>query len=473
MQPKPLGSAPDSDGEQAAIRAEIERLVGPKNFDNWFRTAVLRVDDDTLTVGVSSPFLLNWMQRQFRSDICSATQNTLGASARVSFEVDATIAKRCENSNTKTDRAAGRSDESTRTAKKPAAPPSGRSRRRFADLADFISGKCNELAYTATRQVCAAPGAKFNPLFLYGGVGTGKTHLLEGIYKHIRRQFPALNTVYLTAETFTNYFTGALREKTTPGFRRRFRSVDVLLVDDIDFFNAKRVIQEEFLHTFKQLDANGCQIVLAADRHPRLFDKLSDEMTTRLLSGLVCRIESPDVDTRRNIVTHRAKSMDAKLSPEALNFVAQRFKNNVRELIGALNCLETYFSMTGRRISLAAARSILADLERDCIRVVSMSDVEQTVCGFFGIAPDDLKSSRRHRWVSQPRMLAMYLARKHTHAAYNEIGKHFGGRNHSTVMTAEKKVIGLLEQDKIIQVASQDWPLGEVLEALEQQLRAG
>lgn len=355
---------------------------------------------------------------------------------------------------------------------KPEAGDAARLSRKLLDLADYVKGSGNELAVTAVHQVCDAPGTRVNPLFLYGGVGIGKTHLLEGICRRVRRSLSHLQIVLLSAETFANHFTDALRQRTLPAFRQRFRTVDVLLVDDVEFFEGKQVIQEEFLHTFKQLESQGRQIVVAADRHPRLLTRLSDELVSRLHSGLVCRIENPDLDTRRAIAVTKAARLEAEFAPEALTWVAQRFTNNVRELEGALHSLATWHAMTGRRITANAARTVLSDLERDCVKIVRVKDVEQTVCRFFGLATDDLRSSRRNRTLSQPRMLAMFLSRKLTQAAYSEIGQHFGGRNHSTVMSAERKVQEWLDAQTPIRVAAQSWPLNDLLETLERQVRA-
>jgi chromosomal replication initiator protein len=460
---------------------EVERRVGSRNFCHWFGSSTTwRVDGDVVVVGVGSPFLQTWMQKQFRSDISAAAQSILGPSAGVRFEVEATAPANPERPSINGESPRARKDSQTPSASGPApaekpraAPVEVSSMRKFASLNDFVVGKCNQVPMTVALQVCESPGTKYNPLFLHGPVGTGKTHLLEGMYGRLRRQFPSLKVMFLTAEAFANYFTEALREHKLPAFRRRFRGVDVLLVDDVDFLNSKRVIQEEFLHTVKQLESHQRQVVLTSDSHPRLLSKMSDELTTRFLSGMVCRFETPDRETRRQIVQTRAARLDAEISPEACAFVAQRFTNNVRELIGALNCLETHFHMTRQRVGLSAARQVLADLERDCVRVVRMADVEQTVCQFFGIEPGDLKSSRRDRSVSQPRMLAMFLARKHTQAAYREIGKYFGGRNHSTVKAAEQRVADWIQGNAALKIATHSWSMGQVLEALEQQLHAG
>lgn len=476
MQPATPAMVQPNDPTEVHFLEQLQRTVGERNFDHWFNNKItLECDGEQLWIGVGSPFLLTWMQKQFRQPLAEVAQLIYGPAVSVQLQVDSRLALSGESGTDVPKKT--RKNDAAKNAERPVAQrgAGGRSpqSRKFADLAEFVSGGSNELALTASRQVCEAPGEKFNPLFLHGGVGIGKTHLLEGIYRSVRREFSQLQVMYLTSEAFTNFFTQALREHTLPSFRRRFRNVDVLLVDDIDFLESKRAIQEEFLHTFKQLESHGRQIVLTSDRHPRLLTKMSDELTTRFLSGLVCRIESPQIETRRKIVKLKAGRLRAEITAEALNFIAERFRNNVRELEGALNCLSTYFHMTGKRVGVTIARRVLADLERDCIRVVRMADVEQAVSRFFGVPTDDLKSSRRHRSVSRPRMLAMFLARKLTQAAYSEIGQYFGGRNHSTVMSAERNVKEWLEQGTPIDVASQSWPLEDVLEALEQQLFAG
>ena len=279
--------------------------------------------------------------------------------------------------------------------------------------------------------------------------------------------------VYLTAEAFANFFTQALREHKLPSFRQRFRSVDVLIIDDIDFLVGKPGIQEEFLYTLQQLESHGRQVVVAAHGHPRLLTKMSDELRTRFLAGMVCRIDAPDATTRRRILESKALRNSVEFSPEVLQFVADRFRNNVRELEGAFNTLCAYQRMQGRKLSVTAARQVLADLERDCIRVVSIADIEQAVCSLFGVSIEEMKSSKRQKSLTQPRMLAMYLARKHTRSAYSEIGNYFGGRNHSTVIAAEKKIVASLKVEETIKIHTQAWRVNDLVEALEQQLQAG
>jgi chromosomal replication initiator protein len=368
---------------------------------------------------------------------------------------------------------ASASDSQPHSSQPNNAPPSrAQSGRRFADLNDFVTGPGNHLAFSAALQICEQPGS-YNPLVLHGGVGIGKTHLLEGVYRRMRVLRPSSRVLFLSAESFANYFTQALRDRTLASFRQRFRGVDVLMIDDVDFLDGKRVIQEEFLHTVRQLESYGRQVALTADRHPRLLTRLSEELVTRFMSGIVCRLESPDLNTRRTIVARKAARMTARITDEAIEFVVQRFALSVRELEGALNFLENYGQTTGKMINLTVARTVLADLDRDCVRIVRVAEVEQAVCRLFSVGVDDLRSPRRTRTVSQPRMLAMYLARKMTQAAYTEIGEHFGGRNHSTVMSAEKRVRDMLEADATVRAGTQEWKLGDLLASLEQQLLTG
>jgi chromosomal replication initiator protein len=477
----------DACSDDDNLIAVVRREIGDRDYSHWFVGKTRLVATNTgITVSVGSPFLLHWMVRQFREPMTRAAVDIVGPAANVEFVVDADLslgsaaqattsrpdnsrgvsapavsAPTPDNSQTVVERVANVADQIARK----------RTGRRFADLSEFVDGTCNELAFIAARQVSRSPGEHLNPLFLHGQAGTGKTHLLEGIYREIRRLFPELQVTYLTSEAFTNYFTEALREKKLAGFRQRFRSIDVLLVDDVDFLDSKRAIQEEFLHTIMQLQSHGRQVVVSSDRHPRLLTKLCPELITRFLSGLVCRLESPDFDTRLKIVQTRANQLNSQIAPDALQFVAKRFINNVRELIGALNCLDTWFQLKQQRITLTVARRLLADLERECMRIINMADIEKAVCGFFGVTAKELKSPSRQRTIAQPRMLAMYLARKHTQAGYTEIGKYFS-RNHSTVIAAEKRVRTWLEEDAVLQLSTQSWPFRELLNTVESQLLA-
>ena len=348
--------------------------------------------------------------------------------------------------------------------------------RRFADLADFVKGSGQRVG--VHRRACrsaSSRAAATTRSCLYGGVGTGKTHLLEATYKRLRAGHPGLNVLFLSAEGFANYFTQALRDRTLPSFRQRFRSVDVLIVDDVDFLDGKRVIQEEFLHTMRQLESHDRQIVLSADRHPRLLTKLSEELVTRFIAGIVCRMESPDLETRRAIVARKAARLTTRVSDEALELVAQRFPHErARDSRGP--------SIASKRYGLMSRQAGQAFDGAGTSWPISSA----IACAWFGwptssrpsaaSSPSDPTSCDRRVAavsVSQPRMLAMYLARKMTQAAYSEIGEYFGGRNHSTVMSAEKRVRELLTSQATLRIAAQTWKLGDLVGSLEQQLMTG
>lgn len=463
---------PDTELDHAGLARQAAELlaadIGERRYRHWFLgKARISVRGDELAVTLGNPYLLSWVQKQFTDNLSAIARRLLGPSGRVRLGV-AAHATEAPTPVVMRPVAASRSG--------PAEPPAGQAppkTRHYADLRQFVCGSGNELAFAAAQQVAASPGTKYNPLYIYGGVGSGKTHLLEGIHRRIRRESPGLRLLLLTAENFGNYFSQALTEKSLPGFRHRFRGVDVLLIDDVDFFDGKKAFQEEFVNTLKKLEREGRQVIVAADRHPRLLTKVSDELVSRLLSGLVCRIEAPELACRREIAAQRAQTLRLDADPAVLDFVAERFTNNAREIIGALNCLHTYQTMTGKRVSVSSARTVLSSLERDCLRIVRIADVEAAVCRLFKVSPDEMKSPCRARALAQPRMLAMYLSRRMTQSPYSEIGRYFGGRDHATVMSAERKVAGLLESAASLRVAAESWSVEEVVRSLEQQIVAG
>jgi chromosomal replication initiator protein len=317
-----------------------------------------------------------------------------------------------------------------------------------------------------------ALGASFNPLLIHAGVGLGKTHLVEGIGQAFRARRPGRKLVHVTAEAFTNGFLDALRTGGLPGFRARFRGAEALLVDDVHFVAAKRATQDEFLHTFNALVADGIPVVLAADRHPRLIAKLTDELATRFVGGMVVKVDAPDLATRRAILRAKAAARGVDVPGPVLDFVAEHLRASVRELEGALHSLIAHAVLTGRRLDLALARSALRDTVRHTAAAVGLRDVERAVCQLFGVDAEALKSDSRARALTYPRMLAMYLARKHAGAAYSEIGRFFGGRNHSTVISAEKKVLGWLRDEERSRLLAGFETVAEVLASLEGALGA-
>ena len=323
--------------------------------------------------------------------------------------------------------------------------PSTRPVRR---LDDFVAGPNSRMALAAAREMGLTAGAAFNPLVIHGGVGLGKTHLLEGVGHLIRQTHPNLHVLQLTAEAFTNSFLEAMRTASLHSFRARYRSVGALIMDDVHFLAAKRATQDEFLHTYNALVERGVPIVLASDQHPRLMSRLSDELVTRFLGGMVVKVEGPDLATRRAILKIKADARGIDVPNAVLDYIAEHLRSSIRELEGALHTVIAHALLAGKRLDLNLAKSALRDTIRHTAQAIALRDVERAVCALFQIEADVLKSESRARAQAYPRMMAMYLARKHTGAAYSEIGRYFGGRNHSTVISAEKKVLGWLRDEE-------------------------
>jgi len=478
--------------------AEIRAAIGQQNFEHWFTDrSRFEVSDQKLHIFVPNPFIANWLMKRFRTQFNKAAAAILGPSGTFELTVDESLQSRSREDKPQAGSQSGTStppsaasaqtdsvtsaSSSSPSPKEVAAQVYGvstlavrpKNRRRFNSFATIVSGECNDLAVMASRQVAEFPGQRFNPLYLHGPTGVGKTHLLEAIYSEVRRTHSHLNVMYLSSEAFTNYFTQALEAKTVPSFRQRFRNVDVLLVDNIEFLdNKKRATQEEFLHTVVQIIENGGQLVVSGDRHPRLLTKHREELTTRFMSGLVCRIETPSEDARRRITAALALPMKDSFSRETLDFVARRCRKNVREIQGALNCLHGHFTLTNRRITVSRAREILGEMERECQKLVRISDVEKVICDAFGLTTADLRSKSRRKAVSCPRALAMYIARKLTKSAYREIGMYFGGRDHSTVVAAEKRVQKWVTEDAPIELPTscRGRTVSDIIQEIEERL---
>lgn len=477
MQPN---SIIQSDAEDAlpAFREALKKYVGAQNYDLWFRTKLdLSFRGETLHVAVSSPFEMTWIQRQFGRQLQRALKETCGPAVRVEYQVHrkssdtppatiesaATVSLPVNSAGNNSDKPEPVKSQTDRD------PLTGQTRRL---LSEFVVGPENELAFSASCRVSEVPGQQYNPLVIYGGVGTGKTHLVDGIYWSVRKRNPQLNVLRMTAETFANFFSQALSERKLPAFRHKMRSADLLLLDDIEFLDGKKVFQEEFLHTIKKLEDSGKQMVFTSDRHPRLMEKSREEMISRLSAGMMCRLETPGQETRLKIVKAKARRLGMGLTPEIQDYVASRFSRSVRELEGALNCLQHVESLSKKPLTLNGARQVLSDLERDCRRLIHLSDIERCVCRFFGLQPEELKSSSRRKAISHPRMLAMFLSRKLTQSPYSAIGDHFGGRRHSTVVSAENTVESWLEENRPLSISSREWSLSDVLGTLERELEA-
>jgi len=311
----------------------------------------------------------------------------------------------------------------------------------------FVVGRSNELAHAAARRVAEAPKVPFNPLFLYGSVGLGKTHLMHAIAWHILERDPGRTVLYLSAEKFMYQFIRALRYKTIMDFKEQFRSVDVLMIDDIQFIAGKDSTQEEFFHTFNALVDENRQVVVSADKSPSDLDGMEERLKSRLGCGLVADIHPTDYELRLGILQAKGETSDVDIPPKVLEFLAHKITSNVRELEGALNRILAHATLVGRPVTLETTQEVLHDLLRANDRRVTIEEIQKRVAEHFNIRLADMHSARRARAVARPRQVAMYLAKQLTSRSLPEIGRKFGGRDHTTVMHAVRKIEELRSTD--------------------------
>ncbi len=453
------GSRTAGSGAEAVAAALAER-IGPQKYRIWFQScARFTLADGYLKIGVPNPFMANWLESHFLREIQAAAHAVTGDHPDVSFTIDPSLA----------------GDRRRRTPVAGVALPSKSARRaprsaaetsRLAGdrpkltLDNFVVGTSNELAYSAARAVVREQQSPFNPLFIHGGYGIGKTHLLQGICSGVAESRPQTNMLYLSAEDFANQFVLALKTKKLEVFRNRMRQTDLLAIDDIHFLASKPSTQEEFLHTFNTISLAGKQVVLVSDAHPKMIGQLSEKLVNRFVSGMVVKIEPPDLQTRCEICRQFAQQMmtgalgegkaaqAAQFSEHVIRFVAEQVRTNVRELQGAMLKLVAFAALQNEKITLSVAQAVLAEHIERCDPIVHVSDIETTVAGYFGTTASTMHSAKKDRTVALARHFSMYLTRKHTKMSSSEIGRAMGNKNHATVLVACKKIEGLLERNE-------------------------
>ncbi len=449
-----------------AITEALANKVGQQKYRIWFKNSTkLILAGDYLKVGAPNLFIANWIENHFLNEISQAVRSVTGKNAKVTFTIDPELSGRRPGSKTtsptttKKDRHQSRyvTDRGTKRA-----AAGGQQKRRLKlNLDTFVVGSSNELAYNAARVVVNEQQSPFNPLFVHGGYGVGKTHLLQGICNAVCEKRPQTNWLYLSAEDFANQFILALKTKKLETFRQRMRKTDLLAIDDIHFLANKPSTQEEFLHTFNTINLAGKQVVLASDAHPKMIGQLSEKLVNRFVSGMVVKIDIPDLETRCQICRQyvnniqRGGSQNAytkananKLVPESvIRYIAENMRTNVRELEGALLKLIAFTALKNEKITTSMAKAVLIEHMERCDPIVHVSDIESAVATFFGITPTSIHSSKKNRTVALARHFSMYLTRKHTKMSSSEIGRVMGNKNHATVLLACKKIDGLLQKN--------------------------
>ena len=459
----------------SALQASLAERVGQERFDLWFGANTrLALVDGSLEVSVPSQFYQDWLRSHFRLHLEASCLEALGKNLNVTFHVDAQLAQLSPVAATAKPVSPPQSAACPPQSAAGTVSPTGAtwSRRRFASLESFVVGSSNRVAGASAQSVVERLG-HVSPLVIHGPTGVGKTHLLEGIWSAAKAQHARLHAVYLSAEQFTSYFLEALRGSGLPSFRRKYRAVELLLIDDLQFFAGKKQTAIELLHTIDTLQREGRQLVFAADRAPTELNGLGAELITRLAGGLVCRIDSPDYETRLGIVRRLAARLELALPVDVANWVASRVNSNARDLAGALHRLHATSRALEQPITLAMAEDALAETVRHAAKAVRLADIQSAVCHAFGLEPEALKSGRKAKNVAHPRMLAMWLAKKHTRAGLAEIGQFFGRRSHSTVISAQKKVDHWMIANVRLEMADRSWNVEDAIRHVEERLLAG
>ena len=435
-----------------AIRAR----VGAKTFETWFRPLSLRaVGPDALALAVPNRFFQEWFENNYLAEVRAVVTELAGRDFDIELEVSAEAAKPRTRSEAQreADLAPDPAQQAaTLRAATPAPPPTPvpprglHPRYRFDT---FIKGSSNELAASAAMAAAEDPGQRFNPLFIYGGVGLGKTHLLHGVGHALHARQPELRVVYLSAEQFMNEFVTAVRNHDFDAFRSRYRNdCDCLLVDDIQFIAGRDRTMDEFFHVFNSLYEAGKQIVISADRVPADMEGMEARLTSRLNWGLVADVHAPDLETRIAIVEQKAERDGVPLDRATARAIAELVDSNVRDLEGALLRVSAFAELRGVPLDESFVREALGSRAQPSSAPVTVEAIQKLVAGHFRIRVADLKGRRRHRAVARPRMVAMYLARELSGASFPEIGMRFGGRDHSTVISACRRIESISRDDE-------------------------
>jgi chromosomal replication initiator protein len=429
------------------------RLRGSLNdttYGTWFGEVTgLELSDACFVLGVPNDFTRDWIEGHFRGLIGAAIRDVTGADRPIELRVTAGA----------TPAVPGLEDDGDETVapapvvieRIPGRPESGGFNAKYT-FDSFVIGSSNRFAHAAALAVAEAPAQAYNPLFIYGGTGLGKTHLLQAVAQYVSEHTSDLTVRYVTSETFMNDFINSLRDKRIEGFKQRYRTYDVLMIDDVQFFEHKERIQEEFFHTFNSLYEAGSQIVMSSDRPPRDIATLEERLRSRFEWGLITDIQPPDLETRIAILRKKVKTDGIHISdPQVLTFIASRVSTNIRELEGALTRVVAFSSLTGRAMSVELSQDVLKDVfPQGEAAEVSIKRIQDLVAERFNLSLEELCGDRRSQNIVYPRQVAMYLSRELTDSSLPRIGKEFGGRDHTTVIHATSKIARLIREDRSV-----------------------
>ncbi|MFH1831101.1 MAG: chromosomal replication initiator protein DnaA [Pseudomonadota bacterium] len=427
------------------LKSNIQNKISDLNYNTWFKpVAQAKRTNGSFVLVVPNRFVADWINDYYSELIEKELFSITKESLSLSFEI--VQEKNVQERPLQIEKQA---PEQKHEQPRPAS--SGGLSQRYS-FNRFVVGSSNQFAHAACKAVADLPGGHYNPLFIYGGVGLGKTHLLHAIGLGVLNKRPAVNVIYLSGEKFMNELINALRYERMPDFRKKFRDkCDILLIDDIQFLGGKERTQEEFFHTFNALHESQRQIVLTSDKLPKDIQGIEERLRSRFEWGLIADIQPPDLETRIAILKKKGEASGFGCPDDVAMFLASSIKNNVRELEGSLIRLNAFASLTGSNITVDLAREVLGSTMREREQTCSIESIQKTVAAFYNLNISDLKSPRRVKTLAYPRQIAMYLCKKHVRSSFPEIGGKFGGKDHTTVMHACRKIERLLQSDSRIQ----------------------
>jgi chromosomal replication initiator protein len=409
--------------------SKIEEKVGSSVAELWFKPIkLLQVKERQATIDIPNRFFRDWIEENYPYLIAESLGNTLG------FPIDILY-----KSEAKLDPVIKKMDMKLETRRQSLAKRGIYLNPKYT-FENFVVGTSNQFAQAAAHSVSVAPGKTYNPLFLYGGVGLGKTHLIHAVGNAVIDRNPGLTVLYVSSEQFTNEVVSALRHDKMGEFKEKYRNVDVLLLDDIQFIANKTATQEEFFHTFNALYERQKQIVVSSDRPPKEITAVTDRLRSRFTMGLIADIQPPEIETKIAILLKKAATERINIPEDTAYYLASKVKSNVRELEGCLIRLGAQASLTGRPIDIEMAKSILRDLIEEDEKPITVDHIQKIVCDYFGIKMIDMKAKKRTKEVALPRQIAMYLTKQLTEMSLSDIGKGFGGKDHATVIYACKQI---------------------------------
>ena len=430
----------------------IKEKVSQQNFETWIRPIkISSMEGDNITLNVPNKFFKDWLIENYHPVIKEAIASVAG----IDLKVDLQIAQESKQKPS-SPRRYGDHQEKPRSQKKTVRSRVNQSLNPHYSFERFVVGPCNQFAHAASVSVAEQPAKNYNPLFIYGGVGLGKTHLLNAIGLHALVQHPEMNVVYVSAEEFMNELINSIRYDRMPKFREKYRNIDCLLIDDIQFVAGKEKTQEEFFHTFNTLHDSGKQIVVTSDKFPKDIPNMENRLRSRFEWGLIADIHPPEIETKIAILEKKAQENKMVLPQNVAYYVASNVESNIRELEGYLIRISAFASLTGKDIDINLTKEVLKKmLKRNEKEEVTIEEILKTVAGKLNVKVSDIKSQKKNKNLVSARQIAMYLARKMTDASFPDIGEKIGGRDHSTVIYSNNKIKNALEEDanlkKIVQ----------------------